>query len=172
MIAGGIEADRAFLERYSPERDRAEFERAWKELPSAAATGTQAYEPHYEGSSVVLRPAGRGRAASTARTRSRRAAGPPPRRRSSLSAAATCSRSWAPASPCSRSVPRTATSPAFERAAAASGVPLTVVRDTLDGGRDAYGCRLILVRPDQFVSWTGDRAPDDVPALLATVTGR
>ncbi len=32
MIAGGIEVERRFLERYRPEYDRAEFERAWAEL--------------------------------------------------------------------------------------------------------------------------------------------
>ena len=30
VIAGGIEKDREFLDRYNPENDRAEFERAWK----------------------------------------------------------------------------------------------------------------------------------------------
>ena len=30
----------------------------------------------------------------------------------------------------------------------------------------------MLVRPDQYVAWTGERAPADVPALLAKVTGR
>ena len=31
MIAGGIDQDRAWLERYNPAKDRAEFERAWAE---------------------------------------------------------------------------------------------------------------------------------------------
>ncbi|HEY3116507.1 MAG TPA: FAD-dependent monooxygenase, partial [Chloroflexota bacterium] len=53
-IAAGIERDRAFLDRCSPERDRAEFEEAWKQM--AARAGTQEYEPNYEGSSVVLGP--------------------------------------------------------------------------------------------------------------------
>jgi hypothetical protein len=52
-----------------------------------------------------------------------------------------------------------------------AGLPLTVVRDTYEGGREAYGARLILVRPDQFVAWTGDEAPADAPALLRKVTG-
>ena len=56
MIAGGIEADRAFLERYSPDRDRSEFEQAWKQLEASAGSRQGSYEPHYEGSSVVLGP--------------------------------------------------------------------------------------------------------------------
>ena len=61
---------------------------------------------------------------------------------------------------------------AFEQAAATSGVPLTVVRDTYADGRAAYGSRLILVRPDQFVVWVGDEPPADAAAVLRTVTGR
>ncbi len=56
MIAGGIESDRAFLERYSAQKDQAEFERAWKELQEKGGMGQQSYEPHYEGSSVVAGP--------------------------------------------------------------------------------------------------------------------
>ena len=61
---------------------------------------------------------------------------------------------------------------AFEQAAAGAGVPLTVVQDTFADGRAAYGARLILVRPDQFVAWTGDEAPADPVTVLRTVTGR
>jgi hypothetical protein len=61
---------------------------------------------------------------------------------------------------------------AFEAAAASATIPLTVVRDTFADERVAYEHRLILVRPDQYVSWTGDVAPADAPALLAQVSGR
>lgn len=37
---------------------------------------------------------------------------------------------------------------------------------------EAYGARMILVRPDQYIVWTGDEAPGDVERLLRTVTGR
>jgi hypothetical protein len=46
------------------------------------------------------------------------------------------------------------------------------VRDTFGGGREAYEHRLVLVRPDQYVAWTGDELPPDLPALMRTVTGR
>jgi hypothetical protein len=61
---------------------------------------------------------------------------------------------------------------AFTQAAQTAGVPLKVVRDSYAEGREAYEAPLVLVRPDQYVVWVGERAPDDTGALLARVTGR
>ncbi len=58
FIAGRIEADGEFLERYNPERDRAEFERAWKERAGGMGERMMSYEPNYEGSPVVAGPPG------------------------------------------------------------------------------------------------------------------
>ncbi|KAB8159446.1 hypothetical protein FH609_029505 [Streptomyces sp. 3MP-14] len=63
---------------------------------------------------------------------------------------------------------------AVEEAARARGVPLAVVRPPeAERPRLAarLGARLVLVRPDQVVAWRGDEAPDDAPALLATLSG-
>jgi 2-polyprenyl-6-methoxyphenol hydroxylase-like FAD-dependent oxidoreductase len=51
------------------------------------------------------------------------------------------------------------------------GVPLRIV--ALDDPAIArlYERRLVLVRPDGMVAWRADRLPDDVAALVATVTG-
>lgn len=57
------------------------------------------------------------------------------------------------------------------KAAAARGIPFTVLRVDLPEGRDLYEGDLALVRPDQHVAWRGDRLPEDCPALLARVTG-
>ena len=59
---------------------------------------------------------------------------------------------------------------AFTGAADTLGVPLDVIRDSRGGGREAYGHRLILVRPDQFVAWVGDRVTD-AAALLKLGVG-
>ena len=59
----------------------------------------------------------------------------------------------------------------LQRAAATRGIPLLVLDIDLAELRAIYGRDLSLIRPDQYIAWRGDRLPDDVDALLATVTG-
>jgi hypothetical protein len=59
----------------------------------------------------------------------------------------------------------------FEQAARSLGVPLEVVRDACRGELKRYESRLILVRPDQFVAWSGDSPPGDVRALMRKAIG-
>lgn len=56
-------------------------------------------------------------------------------------------------------------------AAAARGVPLTVVALTDEGVRDLYQRDLVLVRPDQHVAWRGNQNPADATGLIARVVG-
>ncbi len=58
FIAARIRNDGAFLNRYSPARDKAEFEKAWKGQESDVGNRAQVYEPSYEGSPVVIGPPG------------------------------------------------------------------------------------------------------------------
>jgi hypothetical protein len=60
----------------------------------------------------------------------------------------------------------------FEQAAQHLHVPLKVVRDSYRDGREAYEARLILVRPDQYVVWTGDQGPSNTQAIVAKAVGR
>jgi hypothetical protein len=56
---------------------------------------------------------------------------------------------------------------AIEASAQRRGVPLKVIRDTYQDGREQYGARLVIVRPDQFVAWTsnGDHVDDVATAI-------
>jgi 2-polyprenyl-6-methoxyphenol hydroxylase-like FAD-dependent oxidoreductase len=169
MIAGGIERDRAWLERYNPEKDKAEFEQAWAEYGATWGMRPQAYEPHYEGSSVVIGPEGgvcsiHGRMSFKAEAGHHLA----PRGLTSgrnvfeeLSDGFTLLAFDAD----DQSVR------ALEQAARQTSVPLKVVRDSYADGREQYGSRLVLVRPDQYVVWAADGAPADPSRLLSRVAG-
>ncbi len=60
----------------------------------------------------------------------------------------------------------------FQAAAAHLGIPLHVIADTPDGPRAAYQQRFVLVRPDQYVAWTGNDPPADAAAVLRRAAGR
>jgi hypothetical protein len=55
-------------------------------------------------------------------------------------------------------------------AAAARGVPLTVVAPSEPAVREVYAARYVLVRPDGHVAWRGDDV-DDAAAIIDRVRG-
>jgi 2-polyprenyl-6-methoxyphenol hydroxylase-like FAD-dependent oxidoreductase len=170
FIEAGIQKDAKFLARYSPEKDRAEFERAWQEHAGAAAPRVLTYEPNYEGSSIVFGPPNGVCSAHGDHTFKARAGHHlPPQLLSSgrnvfedlgedFTLLAFDAADDAVA--------------AFAAAAAALRVPLKVVRDTYRDGRTAYKARLILVRPDRYVAWTSDGAAADASVVIAKAAGR
>ena len=169
MIAGGIERDRAWLERYNPHRDRAEFEQAWAEYGSTWGMRPQTYEPHYEGSQVVMGPDS-GRCSIHGRMSFKAEAGHhlAPKELSNgrnvfeeLGDGFTLLALDAPS-------PEVGS---LTQAAADQKLPLKVIRDTYADGREQYESRLVLMRPDQYVVWAADAAPADPRALIRRVTG-
>jgi 2-polyprenyl-6-methoxyphenol hydroxylase-like FAD-dependent oxidoreductase len=170
FIAARIRREGDLLKRDTPERDRSAFERTWQEFGTDIGWRVQHYEPHYEGSAVLFGPP-RGVCSAHGEHVFKAQAGHhlAPRQLSSgrnvfdeLGSGFTLLAFDA----------EDAAVRAFEQAAKALGVPLKVVRGSFRDERATYEARLILVRPDQYVVWTGDRTPADADAVLRKVTGR
>ncbi len=169
FIAARIKWEGEVINRHDPARDPAAFARDWAELKSGAGPIVANFEPNYEGSPIVFGPPGgvtgaRGTYMFKARPGHHLA----PRTLSSgrnvfeeLGGGFVLFGFDAPADAVA----------AFEAAATARKVPLKIVRDTQGGGREDFEARLILVRPDQYVAWTGDAAPADAGAVLAKAAG-
>lgn len=169
VIAGGIEADRAFLDRYNPDRDRAEFEQAWQDWQDSLASRQESYEPHYEGSRVVWGPPG-----AACSIHGRHSFLAQPGHHLSPQPLSSGRNVFEELGPDFTLITFGADEPsvrALEDSARRLSIPLRVVRDSFDGPRIQFGSRLVLVRPDQYVVWVGNDAPPAPAALLQRVAG-
>ncbi|MBT3552585.1 MAG: monooxygenase [Rhodospirillaceae bacterium] len=169
FIAARIEEDHQFLDRYNPDRDKAEFERAWEDFGSGGGARVKSYEPNYEGSSVIDGPPGSVCSAHGSHTYTARAGHHLPPQ--PLSSGKNVFEELGPGFTLLALGSENGAVQAFVQAAGAKGIPLKVIEDSYDGGREAYEKRLILVRPDQYVVWTGDEGSKDADALMSKVSG-
>ena len=167
FIARSIESDREFLASHDPAADRQAFEAAWGARAQAAVAEVDAYEPHYEGSPVIVgtgegRPSARGNHEMRARPGHHLAAQPE----------GTDVDLFERLTGGGFVLLRTeGTGADLITAAERASVPLSVV-DVGADVRAAYGAHLVLVRPDQYVAWAGDQAEDADGILAAVVGGR
>ena len=159
-----IDSQRAFLSKHDPNVDRDDFERAWGERKERSLVGVADFEPHYEGSPLVFgsgEPGAVGSHEFTARAGHHL----PPRAGvfDALGSGFTLVALDEPSGALS----------GFQKAADELGVPLQIVRRDFGGEAADYGSRLILVRPDHFVSWVGDDADSSVAReILSRSVGR
>lgn len=169
FIAARIDIDKEFLANYDPKLDRERFERGWADRNKRGGMRAQDYEPNYEGSSVVIGPPGGVCGAVGSHTFEVRAGHhlPPKALSSGCSVFEELSDGF---TLLAFGVGDDAVKP-FEVAAKSAGVPLKVIRDSFDNGREAYLSKMALVRPDQYAVWVGDAAPDNANALIRRVVG-
>jgi 2-polyprenyl-6-methoxyphenol hydroxylase-like FAD-dependent oxidoreductase len=169
FIEKAIDADRQFLEAFSPELDREAFEREWQARGSGAKAEVNAFEPNYGGSSIVWGDPGSGCKAFGSHSFVARAGhhlAPLP-----LSSGRNIFEELGEGFFLLGLDADEGTLNSFEVAAARLGMPLKIVKDTREGGRDQYQSALVLVRPDQFVAWAASDSAVDGTKLLRRVTG-
>jgi len=170
FISARIERDAAFLDRYNPDKDLAEFEAAWKARETDIGSRFQQYEPNYEGSPVVLGPPGGVNTAHgthVVKARPGHHLAPVP-----LSSGRNSFEELGRDFTLLALDADEAVTSAFERASRGLRIPLKLICDTRREGRDAYEAAFVLVRPDQYVVWAGERPPVDVAAVLRRASGR
>jgi 2-polyprenyl-6-methoxyphenol hydroxylase-like FAD-dependent oxidoreductase len=170
FIAKRVAADGAFFAKHNPARDKADFEQAWEARKTDLPNRAQSYEPSYEGSPVVAGPPGGVTSAHGQHSFKARAGHhlAPQVLSSGRNVFEELGRGYTLIALDASS----GDADAIREAAKSLGVPLKVIEDSYAGGREAYECRMILVRPDQFIAWTGDTGPADALALIRKVAGR
>lgn len=167
FIEKAIHTDKAFLDKYSPDRDLAEFKGKWRERQLAATSEVNVFEPHYEGSPVIFGPP---RAASGAfgshsfKARPGHHLAPQP-----LSSGRGVFEELGDGFTLLAFGQRDEVVAKFTTEARATRVPLKVIRDDLGNARAQYEAKLILVRPDQFVAWVGDDVAEATPILQRAI---
>lgn len=169
FIERAISRDRDFLAAFSPDRDRAAFERAWQLRGDEARAEIDWFEPHYEGSPIVFGPpdgvcSAIGGHAFAARAGHHLA---PVR----LSSGRNVYESLGPGFTLLAFGAEPSAVRAFADAAERLRLPVSAVEDDRGDGRDRYDARLILVRPDQFVAWASSDTPEDPGTVLRRVVG-
>jgi 4-hydroxyisophthalate hydroxylase len=168
LIAGGILREREWLQLHNPNKDLADFERAWVARHEAGSAQLET-EQHYAGSAVVDGPPG-----ATVGIHSRRSLAARPGHHLApqpLTSGGNVFEELGTGFTLLAFDPQEQAVAQLVEAAATRRVPLKVVRDSRRDGREQYEAPLVLVRPDQFVAWAGSEAPADPGGLMDKVVG-
>lgn len=168
FIQSFIDSDRDFLRAHDPQKDLADFERAWSGRAAQVGEEIRSFEPNYEGSPLVFGPQG-GTCSAVGEHEFKARAGhhlaPQP-----LSNGRIIFDELGEGFTLLALDADEALVANFEREAKAMRIPLKVIRDHYTGERMQYAARLVLIRPDDFVAFAGDDAPN-VKEILQHVTG-
>ena len=170
FIAARIEREGEFFDTYDPEKDLDAFTHAWEKKKIGTSKMATAYEPHYEGSSVIDGPAD---GVSSAKGEHKFEA-----------------RTGHHLAPLTLSSGKNVFEEIgndfcligldgdddviddIQSSANRLQIPLKVICDNQNGQRDSYATRYILVRPDHYIVWKSDTAPQNIEKLLSKVAGR
>ncbi len=161
FIARMIDSDRAFVETYSPEKDRDAFETAWAKRAELTRRDVDHYCPNYAGSPIVVGGAGPTSAVGEHSHAARAGYILSPqddvaeRLGSGFNLVSVGDNAEAEA--------------AFATAAGDLGAPLDIVSMAPTAATARWGATLILLRPDRYVAWAGGSV--DATRILTTAIG-
>ena len=158
-----------FCSQFNPEQDKQAFEQAWQQRASADDVDVTEFLPNYAGSPLVLGQANaqsgaKGMHSVRAQAGYHLAPQPLP----------DGSDLWDQVGGAFVLLELTDSpdqAQQFTAAAQALGVPFRVVRHASTELQQAYGAPRLLVRPDLFVAWVGDKAPSGAQHVLAQAIG-
>ncbi len=170
FIAARIEWEGDMINRHDPAREPEAFARDWAELKEDSTRFVLNYEPNYEGSPTVFGPPG-GVCAARGDYMFKARAGHHLAPRALTGGRNVFEELGDGFALLAFGAPPGAAE-AFAAAAGARNIPLKIIADTFKDGREDYEARLTLVRPDQYVAWTGNDAPADAGAVLDRAAGR
>lgn len=170
FIVRSIIEDRAFTEAHDPNRDLADFEKAWARRAAGDDSMVTQYLPHYAGSPIVCgrsdaRSGATGTHAFTALAGHHLS---PP----SLPGDAELWDQLGPGFTLMNLTGDTTMTDAFASAANARDVPLKTLDLATADLVDFYQADAILLRPDHFVTWAGSAGQADAVSILDRATGR
>ena len=174
FIEKSIHEDRDFLAAFNPGVDRVAFEHAWNLRRTGASSEVGAFEPHYGGSPIVPaaqesgpreRTGAVGRHVFAARPGHHLAPQPLSCGRNASEALGTGFTLLA------LGADSEALAALFVAAARRIGLPLAILTDSRDGGRERWEAALVLVRPDHFVAWCGEAATHAEDVLRVAAGG-
>lgn len=168
FIEAFIERDRRFIRAHDLEADREEFRAAWASRRSGAK-GISDFEPHYEGSSIVVgatggRPSAVGGHSFAVRPGHHLS---PPRAGAGHSLLTALGDGFGLIARDADS----ATISSFKSASADLGVPLRVMTEREHPEIGAYEQHPFLIRPDNFVAWVADGSQSDLRHVLRRSVG-
>lgn len=175
FIARAIDNDRDFLERFDAQRDPLAFAAALQARAQGAVGEVHAFEPHYEGSPLLVRPQGEAGVCSARGAHRFDARAGHHLAPAQLATGGNVFESLGPGFTLLAFGEAGAAAAAFREAAAALAVPLAVVTAPAAGEVTRYQAALVLVRPDHFVAWSSDSAAaglDEARRVLACAAGR
>ena len=166
-----IQDFRDFVSDYAPDRDKMAFEEAWNKRAQAEDSDVTEFLPHYAGSPIVSAEAGQisgARGVHMVRARAGHHLAPQPL--PDGTELWDCLGEGFTLFELDGDDDRAA---AFETSAGIMGIPLTVIKIDDENLRQTYGCKALLVRPDQFISWVFESGDVDAERVLRiSIRGR